>query len=307
MERDCINPERRRLFYCDHHTFPLPPGHKFPAGKYSMLRAILAGDGFFELAPAPFADSATIELAHDPDYVRLFLSGELDARAMRRIGFPWSEGLVRRTLASVGGTLAAAREALAHGFGGNLAGGTHHAFRAEGSGFCVFNDLAVAVLWLRREAAVERAAILDLDVHQGDGTAAIFENDPAVLTVSLHGENNFPFHKQRSRIDIALQDRTCDEQYLTFVDEALGAIQRFRPGIILYQSGVDGISGDRLGRLALTAEGLKRRDRRVFELTRELGVPILVTLGGGYAEPLERTVEAHANTFRSAAAIYGGV
>src|SRR5689334_20209707 len=182
----------RRLWYCDQHDIPLPRGHKFPMRKYRLLRDLLSGDGHYAMEPAAPADVAAIERVHDPAYVRGFLAGTLDARVMRRIGFPWSEGLVRRTLASVGGTLAATRDALAHGFGGNLAGGTHHAFRAEGSGFCVFNDLAVAILSLRR-AGLQRAAIIDLDVHQGDGTASIFEHDPEVLTVSVHGAYNFPF------------------------------------------------------------------------------------------------------------------
>jgi acetoin utilization deacetylase AcuC-like enzyme len=217
---------------------------------------------------------------------------------MRRIGFPWSPQLVRRTLASVGGTLAATADALRTGFGGNLAGGTHHAFYAEGSGFCVFNDLAVAI-----RARRLRAAVVDLDVHQGDGTAAIFEDDPAVLTLSLHGQNNFPFRKQRSRIDIALPDGTGDDAYLSRLAAALPQVREFGPGILFYQSGVDTLSGDRLGRLALTHAGLVERDRMVFQFVRDVGIPIVVTLGGGYADPIDRTVEAHANTFRTAAGL----
>src|SRR3954447_170840 len=190
-----------RLFYSDHYAIPLPPGHKFPAQKYALLRACLAEDGAYELEPAPLAGAATIELAHDPAYVRSILDGAADPRVMRRIGFPWSEQLVRRTLASVGGTLAATEDAIATGFGGNLAGGTHHAFYSEGAGFCVFNDLAIAIRAHRR-----RAAVIDLDVHQGDGTASIFEDDAEVLTISVHAENNFPFRKQRSKIDIGLAD-----------------------------------------------------------------------------------------------------
>jgi acetoin utilization deacetylase AcuC-like enzyme len=289
------------LFYCDDHAIPLPPGHKFPAGKYALLRALLASDGFYDFEPAPYADHATIQLAHDPEYVRRFLNGTLDPRIMRRIGFPWSEGLVERTLASVGGTLAAAAQALDTGFGGNLAGGTHHASRAEGSGFCVFNDLAIAILALRRDRNVRRAAVIDLDVHQGDGTASIFEHDPAVLTVSLHGENNFPFRKQRSGIDVGLPDGTGDEEYLTRLRGVLPAIAEFRPEVLFYQSGVDGLAGDRLGRLKLTHQGLMERDRAVCAFARERGIPVAITLGGGYADPIARTAEAHANTFRTAA------
>ncbi len=293
-----------RLYYCDHYGFPLPPGHKFPLAKYALLRALLEADGRFTLEPAAPVDPETVALAHNPEYVRAFVSGALDPRAMRRIGFPWSEGLVRRTLASVGGTLAAARDALATGFGGNLAGGTHHAFYAEGSGFCVFNDLAVAIRRLQAEGSIRRAAVVDLDVHQGDGTAAIFAHDAAVFTISLHGRNNFPFRKQRSRIDVDLPDGAGDETYLDALAGVLPRVTEFAPDLVLYQSGVDPLAGDRLGRLALTHEGLRARDRMVAEICIAAGIPLAVTLGGGYADPIARTAEAHANTFRAAAALY---
>src|SRR5579864_9107390 len=176
----------RRLFYADHCVLPLPPENKFPIGKYRVLRDLLVQDGFFTLEEAPLAHTATIVLAHDAEYVEAFLQGTLSAGAMRRIGFPWSPELMRRTLASVGSTLAATREAVATGWGGTLAGGTHHAFAAEGSGFCVFNDIAVAIEWLRSQGRIRRAAIIDLDVHQGDGTACIFEHDADVFTASMH-------------------------------------------------------------------------------------------------------------------------
>jgi acetoin utilization deacetylase AcuC-like enzyme len=287
-----------RLFFSDHYPIPLPPGHKFPAAKYALLRQKLEADGVFRFEPAPLAERESIERAHDQAYVASILDGTVDARVMRRIGFPWSEALVRRSLASVGGTLAATADALAGGFGGNLAGGTHHAFYGEGSGFCVFNDLAIAIRTCGR-----RAAVIDLDVHQGDGTASIFEDDPTVLTVSLHGEHNFPFRKQRSRIDVALPDGTGDDEYLEHLAAVLQRVAAFGPEIVYYQSGVDGLAGDRLGRLALSSEGLAARDRAVFDLVRHEGLPVVVTLGGGYAEPIERTVEAHANTFRTAAVV----
>jgi acetoin utilization deacetylase AcuC-like enzyme len=287
-----------RLFYSDQHTLPLPPAHKFPAEKYALLRKALAADGRFELAPAPFAEISALELAHDRGYIRAILDGSIDPRVMRRIGFPWSEQLVRRTLASVGGTLAATRDALAGGFGGNLAGGTHHAFRSEGAGFCVFNDLAVAI-----RSCGRRAAVLDLDVHQGDGTASIFAGDESVLTVSVHGENNFPFRKQKSGLDIALPDGTGDAAYLDCLEEVLPAIAAFRPEILFYQSGVDALAGDRLGRLALTHDGLAERDRRVFDFVRRREIPVVVTLGGGYSDPVGGTVAAHTNTFRAAAGV----
>jgi acetoin utilization deacetylase AcuC-like enzyme len=289
----------RRLWYCDHHEIPLPPGHKFPMRKYRLLRDLLIADGVYALERSPYADRAAIERVHDPDYVRGFLDGTLDPRVMRRIGFPWSEGLVRRTLASVGGTLAATADALETGVGGNLAGGTHHAFRGEGAGFCVFNDIAIAIRKIAR-----RAAVVDLDVHQGDGTALIFEEDPDVLTLSMHGAGNFPFRKQRSRIDVELPDRTADAEYLRHLAEALPRVFDFKPEIVFYQSGVDALEGDKLGRLALTHEGLKQRDRHVMEGCRSRAIPLVITLGGGYADPIERTAEAHANTFRMAAATY---
>ena len=249
----------RVLYYADHHEFPLPPCHRFPIQKYRLTRELLARDGLYEFMPAPLADRAVLEFVHDRSYVEQFLSGTLPAQAIRRIGFPWSPELVSRTLASVGGTLAATRVALSQGLGGTLAGGTHHAFRAEGSGFCVFNDNAVAVMWARHEAGVRRAAVIDLDVHQGDGTAQIFEDDADVLTISVHGNNNFPFRKQNSRIDVGLGDETGDQEYLSGLRALLPQIDEFAPEIVFYQSGVDGLASDCLGRLALTHAGLQER------------------------------------------------
>jgi acetoin utilization deacetylase AcuC-like enzyme len=269
-----------------------------------MLRERLERDSAFEFTPAPMADPATISLAHDPAYVRAFIEGSLQANATRRIGFPWSEALVDRTLASAGATLCATDDALQRGWGGTLAGGTHHALYAEGAGFCVFNDIAIAIRKLERDARVKRAAVVDLDVHQGDGTAAIFRTDPEVFTFSMHGAANFPFRKQESRLDIALVDGTGDEEYLANLFEALPHVFDFKPDIVFYQSGVDALATDRLGRLSLTSEGLQKRDRMVLEACRAAGIPVVITLGGGYSEPIELTVEAHANTFRLAASIY---
>lgn len=296
-----------RLFYCDHFEIPLPDGHKFPMQKYRLLREIIIRDGIWQLEPAIPAPIDAIALAHDPQYVEQFVKGALSASAMRRIGFPWSQGLVTRTLASAGATLAATRDALETGFGGSLAGGTHHAFRAEGSGFCVFNDVAIAIYSLRRDGRAGRVAVVDLDVHQGDGTAHFFEHDPDVLTVSLHGANNFPFRKQRGKIDIELPDQTGDEEYLRALDAVLPRVFEFAPEIVFYVSGVDALASDVLGRLALTQEGLKARDARVTGACRLGGLPLVITLGGGYSKPIELTAEAHANTFRVAAEIYGGL
>ncbi|MEJ7605438.1 MAG: histone deacetylase [Bryobacteraceae bacterium] len=224
--------------------------------------------------------------------------------SLRRIGFPWSAGLVQRTLASVGGTIAAARHALAVGWCGGLAGGTHHAFRDEGSGFCVFNDIAVAIEVVRRENLAQRVSIVDLDVHQGDGTAAIFEEDKDVLTISVHGQNNFPVRKRRSKLDVPLADGTGDAEFLIEVQRVLMRALQFQPDLLFFQSGVDGLEQDTLGRLALTHAGLKERDRMVLNACRESKVPCVITLGGGYAEPIDLTVQAHVNTFLTAAEIY---
>ena len=295
----------RRLFYTDQHAIDLPAEHRFPMPKYRMIRNLLAADGRFEFIAAPLASAEIVQLAHDSEYVRRFLAGSLSAQEMRRIGFPWSEQLVRRTMASVGGTLSAMEEALSTGWGGTLAGGTHHAFRGEGSGYCVFNDIAVAIQSLRHTGRVRRVAVVDLDVHQGDGTAQIFADEPSVLTFSMHCEANFPFRKQQSKIDISLREGTGDEEYLAQLEVVLPQVFEFHPDIIFYQSGVDGLYADALGKLKLTHEGLKQRDRLVMTAVRGSGVPFVVTLGGGYAKPIELTAEAHANTFRVAADIFG--
>lgn len=295
----------RKLFYCDHHDIELPEGHKFPIRKYRLVRELLTQDAQYELVPAPFADVASINAAHDSRYVEDFLAGTLAAQAQRRIGFPWSQGLVRRTLASVGGTLAATAQALEDGYGGTLAGGTHHAFRAEGSGFCVFNDIAVAIHWLRRKRDIRRVAVIDLDVHQGDGTAAIFEGDTDVLTVSVHGRNNFPFRKQRSRLDIPLEDGVRDNEYLDVVASLLPSVLRFEPKVIFFQSGVDALECDLLGRLSLTHQGLQRRDELITKACAKHHIPLVITLGGGYGHPIEQTAFAHANTFRTAHVVFG--
>jgi len=294
-----------RLFYCDHYEIPLPAGHRFPIRKYRLLRELLEADGAYEFEPAAPVSAEVVSLAHDSAYVRAFIDGSIHPAVMRRIGFPWSPGLVQRTLASAGGTLAAALDALATGFGGTLAGGTHHAFRTEGAGFCVFNDVAIAVHWLRAHSLAQRFAVIDLDVHQGDGTAHFFEHDPAILTISLHGARNFPFHKQRSSIDVELADGTGDAAYLQALSGVLPRLVEFQPDLVFFLSGVDALASDSLGRLALTLAGMAERDRRVIGLCREHHLPIVITLGGGYSTPIEATVEAHAQTFRIAAELVG--
>jgi len=293
-----------RVFYCDVHAIDLPQGHPFPSGKYPLIRQKLAAD-HFHLQLAPFAPVDLVKLVHSDRYVDDFMAGKLSPREIRRIGFPWSEGLVCRTLTSLGGTLAAAEDALSQGWGANLAGGTHHAFAEGGAGYCVFNDLAVAIQWLRRDGRIRRAAVIDLDVHQGDGTAQIFSTDPDVLTISLHCRSNFPLHKQESKIDVELQDGTADSDYLAALDFVIPQALSFRPDIILYQSGVDALYSDSLGHLSLTHAGLRERDRRVMLAARSHDIPLVITLGGGYSIPIELTAEAHANVYRTAWEVFG--
>jgi acetoin utilization deacetylase AcuC-like enzyme len=293
-------PVRPVLFYTDHYTLPLPDGHRFPMAKYRMVRERLAATGNFDLSPAPIADIADIKRVHDPAYVNAVLKGTLSAQAQRRIGFPWSEGFVQRTLGSAGSTLAATEVAQRAGWSGTLSGGTHHAFRAEGSGFCVFNDIAIAAQKLLDDGRVQRIAVIDLDVHQGDGTAEIFNGSPSVLTLSVHCKVNFPFKKQQSRIDIELDEGLGDDEYLATLRNTLPRIGEFAPEFVFYQGGVDVLASDTLGKLLLTLDGCRERDRMVFQFVKELGVPIVLTQGGGYSQPIEVTAEAHANTFLAA-------
>lgn len=300
--------EETTFYFPDTPALPLPPGHRFPATKYSMLLDRVRGErvlGTAVLAASPAIEGGQLELAHAREYVAAVLEGRLTREQQRRIGLPWSETLVARSLATVGGTLAAARQALAAGISGQLSGGTHHARRCGGSGFCVFNDLAVAALVLIDERRAARVAILDLDVHQGDGTADILAANPAVLTISVHGANNFPFDKVPSDIDVALPDGTGDEAYLTVLEPVLASLGEFEPDLVLYLAGVDGLAGDRYGRLALSHAGLMARDRRVLSLCRRRGWPVSIAIGGGYAEPIEASVEAYVNTFRSAREVFG--
>lgn len=285
----------------------LPEGHKFPVLKYGMLRQIIENESLYTLASAEPADAETVALAHDPAYVKEFSAGTLSPAAMRRIGLPWSQIFVQRAFASVGGTVSAALQAIQLGWGATLGGGTHHAFRAEGAGFCVFNDIAVAIQLLRMRGSIHRAAVIDLDVHQGDGTAEIFQNDPDVFTLSIHCESNFPFRKKQSRLDVSLPDRVEDREYLRRLEEVLPAIFVFRPDIIFYQSGVDPLASDVLGRLSLTHQGLIERDRRVFQAVRSFGVPFVLTSGGGYSKPIELSAQAHANTYRTAYQFFTGI
>jgi len=298
-----------RAFYSDRYVIALPEHHQFPIIKYSMIRQWLDREGTLASShitePKP-AERDEILLVHTQDYYDRLVAGQLSAREIRRLGLPWSEALVGRSRLSVAGTLAAARAALGDGVAANLGGGTHHAFADHGEGFCVLNDIAVAIRVLRAESLIRRAAIIDLDVHQGNGTAAIFRDDPEVFTLSLHGEKNYPLVKQQSTVDVALADGTGDEEYLSMLSLHLTTVlDRFRPDVVFYQSGVDPFFDDRLGRLSLTHDGLKQRDLMVFTECRARAVPCAITLGGGYARNVADTVEAHCNTMRAARDAFG--
>lgn len=298
-----------RASYSDRYVIKLPDKHRFPIIKYYMIRERLVSDGTLRPArimePEP-SEREDILLVHSADYYDRLASGQLTDREIRRLGLPWSEALVTRSRFSVAGTVAAARAALIEGVSANLGGGTHHAFADHGEGFCVLNDIAVAIRLLRAEGLIRRASIIDCDVHQGNGTAHIFADDPEVFTLSLHGEKNYPLVKQQSTIDVGLEDGTEDKEYLDALALALPqAIERFRPDIIFYQAGVDPYEGDRLGRLALTLDGLKRRDLMVFNHCKESAIPTVITLGGGYSSEVADTVEAHCNTIRAACSVFG--
>lgn len=296
-----------RLYFPDTPDLPLPTGHRFPAGKYRRLREKLVGEGMVagcELLASPAATTAELERAHDRAYVEAVRVGTLGADAQRLIGLPWSEVLARRAAAVAGGTLAAARAALEEGVSGQLAGGTHHAHRTFGSGYCVFNDMAVTALSLLAEGEVQRIAILDLDVHQGDGNAAILASNPGVLVISVHGANNFPFRKVASDLDVGLPDGTEDEAYLGALGPVLEQVEAFRPDLLIYLSGADPIRSDTLGRLSLTLPGLAARDAKVFDLCRRRALPVAFALGGGYAQPIEETIAGYAGTVGAAVAAF---
>lgn len=287
------------------YSFPLPEGHRFPIEKYALLRERVIGEGVVSRdqvhAPARIARDDLL-LVHTADYIDRFTTGQLTRDEERKLGFPWSEYLVERSYRAAGGTLEAARHAHAHGIAMNLAGGTHHAFPSHGEGFCVFNDVAVAIRVLQREGKIARAAIIDLDVHQGNGTHAVFAEDDDVFTFSMHGGRNYPFHKVAGRLDIELADRTGDDEYLALLGDALPrVIAEAQPDLVVYLAGADPHEHDRLGRLSLTFDGLARRDTMVLEQCREVGIPVAITISGGYGQPIDDTVTVHVNTARIAA------
>jgi acetoin utilization deacetylase AcuC-like enzyme len=298
-----------RAFYSDTFVLPLPETHRFPMAKYRLLRErliaehVLAPEDLHVPEPASWSD---LRVAHDAAYVDAVANGALPATMQRRIGFPWSPEMVERSRRSVGATVAAARIVIdarpTPGVAANLAGGTHHAFRDHGEGYCVFNDVAVAARVLLRDGIIRRAAVIDCDVHQGNGTAAIFRDDPSVFTFSMHGANNFPFRKEVSDLDVTFADGAGDDEYLSALTMHLPQVlDRHRPDIVFYLAGADPYEGDRLGRLKLTIGGLQMRDRLVFNACRARDLPVVITMSGGYCPDVETIVTIHVNTVREAA------
>lgn len=296
------------LYYADHYVLPLPEGHRFPMAKYARLRERLLASGAFDARDFRVPDAASDEQilrVHDAGYLARVVQGSLSKEEQRAIGFPWSERMVERSRRSAGATIAAAREALVTGWSANLAGGTHHAFRDHGEGFCVFNDCAIAARAMQVEAGIRRVAVIDCDVHQGNGTAAIFAGDDSVFTFSIHGANNFPSRKEVGDLDIELADDTGDEEYLWHLERGVGeALERSRPELAFYLAGADPWEGDRLGRLALTKAGLARRDDWVLTSLRARRIPVAIAMAGGYANDVEDIVDIHAATLLAARALY---
>ena len=294
-----------KIFYTDHHVLPLPAGHRFPMPKYALLRkrveeAGLAGEEALREPRA--ATDEEILRAHDRGYLEQIVSGQVSAQELRRIGFPWTPQMVERSRRSAGATIEACRAALAEGVGVNPAGGTHHAFRDHGEGYCVFNDSAIAALAMQAESRAGRIAILDCDVHQGNGTAAILANDATVFTFSIHAAKNFPFRKETSDLDIELPDGTGDAEYLAALEQGIRhALAAAQPELVIYLAGADPYMGDRLGRLSLTKAGLEARDRKVFELCGATSVPVAVAMAGGYSSDIADTVDIHFSTVEIAA------
>ena len=296
-----------KVFYSDHYVLPLPEGHRFPMKKYSMLRERVEQGGISGLGEMRVPHAATDEeilRAHEPTYLKKVVTGTLNAKEIRRIGFPWSEKMVERSRRASGGTIGACRVALEEGVAANLAGGTHHAFADRGEGFCILNDSAIAAGVLKAQGLVERIVVLDTDVHQGNGTAAILHDNPHVFTFSVHGAKNYPFHKEESDLDVPLSDGADDGEYLAALERGLKRVLDLAPwDLAIFLAGADPFVDDKLGRLSVTKEGLDERDRMVLESCRERGIPVAVTMAGGYAKKVEDTVDIHFQTVRRAAAL----
>ena len=291
-----------KAFYTDHFVLPLPAGHRFPMEKYSRLRDLVNTIADVELLEAPAASDTQILYAHDPNYLINIIEGKLSPQEQREIGFPWSEKMVERSRRSAGATVSAAKTALEEGVAVNLAGGTHHSYRNTGSGFCVFNDSAIAARAIQREVNAKlKIAIIDLDVHQGNGTASILRDDSSIFTLSIHGENNFPFKKEQSDLDCGLVDGCSDETYLSSLQHCLDQLDsRFKADCLIYLAGADPHEGDRLGRLKVSKNGMRLRDEMVFQYALSKKLPVAMSMAGGYGKEIESTVDIHFQTIKTA-------
>jgi acetoin utilization deacetylase AcuC-like enzyme len=291
-----------KAFYTDHFVLPLPSGHRFPMEKYSKLRNLVSDLAGVELVEAPAASDTQILYAHDPQYLINIIGGHLSASEQREIGFPWSKKMVERSRRSAGATVAACKISLTEGVSVNLAGGTHHAYRDMGSGFCVFNDSAIAARALQKEIHPKlKIAIIDLDVHQGNGTASILQNDSSIFTLSIHGEKNFPFKKEVSNLDYGLPDGCDDQTYLQALTHCLDELDsRFKPDSLIFLAGADPHVDDRLGRLNISTEGMRLRDETVLGFALERKLPIALSMAGGYGKEIASTVNIHFQTIKTA-------
>jgi acetoin utilization deacetylase AcuC-like enzyme len=290
-----------QVFYTPRYYAEIGDGHVFPIRKFQLVRDRLLADGSLHPDEISEPHPATVEqvrLVHTEDYVTRLCNGQLTTKELRRLGLPWSESLVRRSFYATGGTIAAARTALVDGYASNLAGGTHHSFPDRGEGFCVFNDVAVAIRVLRQEGSIGRAAIIDCDVHQGNGTATIFAGDKETFTFSVHGANNYPLFKASSSLDVELPDGTGDREYLDCLHSHFPAVFASDPEIVFYLAGADPYAGDKLGRLGLTIDGLRQRDECVVRECYEREVPVVTVMSGGYGKDINETIEIHCNTIR---------
>ncbi len=296
-----------RIFYSPHYYAEIGEGHVFPIKKFELVRdkllleGTLQPDEIIEPQPAKVED---LLLVHTDDYLTRLVNGTLTAKEVRKLGLPWSESLVRRTFLAVSGTINAAFHGLENGIASNLAGGTHHSFPDRGEGFCVLNDVAVAIRVLQRDLEAQRFLIIDCDVHQGNGTAFIFQDEEEVFTFSMHGAKNYPLFKEKSSLDIELPDRTADAEYLETLEEALPRIFLHNPDLVFYLGGADPFEKDKLGRLGLTMKGLRERDEKVIKFAKERHIPIVTVMSGGYALDINDTVEIHANTIRAVKKIF---
>ena len=287
-----------KAFYSDHFVLPLPEGHRFPMQKYRLVReGVARAVPCVEFCEAPFTSDGVLALAHHPEYIRQVSAGALPSDQQKAIGFPWSPQMVERSRRFAGATISACRAAMKEGTAVNLAGGTHHAHADRGEGFCVFNDAAIAARLMQAERRAKHVAIVDLDVHQGNGTASILAHDDSIFTLSLHAENNYPFRKENSDLDVALADGTGDAVYLQALQDALAELfRRFSPNLIIYLAGADPHEGDRLGRLKLTMNGLSARDRMVLDQARAREIPVALAMAGGYGKNIQDTVAVHVQT-----------